>query len=189
MRRFSSEGCLLDLDFLPWKRMALRNPDCKQNQVSGTYTPHTEVDVLDGGSTTPTILEPRGSPDEPRRKELTKEHSVSVENLCELGKLEKSHLGVCVINEGCRAYSDGQLAPAAKGSTESVERDDQPPPSPSSSSNPFQFKSQDRHHHHRAKLSSAKLHLKSLFGQVGHGYFSVRTVEQSFWQLLRKSSN
>ncbi|XP_036949019.1 regulator of G-protein signaling 8 isoform X1 [Acanthopagrus latus] len=178
MRRFSSEGSLLDLDFLPWKRMALKNPDYKQNRVSGTYTPHMEVDVLDGGSTTPTILEPRGSPDQPRRKELAKEHSVSVENLCELGKLEKSHLGVCVISEGCRAYSDGQLAPAAKGSTESVERDDQPPLSPSSSSNPFQFKSQDRHHHHRAKLSTAKLHLKSLFGQSPHSSNSNLNTEQ-----------
>ncbi|XP_073319704.1 uncharacterized protein [Pagrus major] len=164
MRRFSSEGSLLDLDFLPWKRMAMKNPDFEQNRGSGTYTPHVEVDKLDGRSATPTILEPRGSPGEQRRKELTKEHSVSVENL---SSLEKSHLGVCVISEGCRAYSDSQLAPATQGSTESMERDDLPPPSPSSSSNSFLFKSQHRHHH-RPKLSSAKLHLKSLFGQSPH---------------------
>lgn len=168
MRRFSSEGSLLDLDFLPWKRVALRNPDYDKNRESGTYTPHLEEDELDGRSAglTPTIQEPRAGPGEAGKKELTKEHSVSVENLSELGKVDKSHLGVCVISEGCRAYSDSQLAPAAQGSTESVERDDLPSPFPSSSSNQL-FKSQHRHHH-IPKLSAAKLHLKSLFGQVGH---------------------
>ncbi|XP_070777664.1 regulator of G-protein signaling 8 [Enoplosus armatus] len=169
MRRFSSEGSLLDLDFLPWKRVALKRPDYGKNRESGTYTPHSEEDVLGGGSDglTPTIQEPRASPGGAGRKELTKEHSVSAENLSELGKQDKSHLGVCVISEGCRAYSDSQLAPAAKGSTESVERDDLPPASPSSSSNPFSFKSQHRHPH-KPKLSAAKLHLKSLFGQSPH---------------------
>ncbi len=167
MRRFSSEGSLLDLDFLPWKKVALKNPGYEKNLESGTYTPHLEEDELDGMSAglTPTIQEPRVSPGEAGKKELTKEHSVSVENLSELGKLDKSHLGVCVISEGCRAYSDSQLAPATQGSTESVERDDLRPPSPSSSSNLFS-KSQQRHHH-IPKLSAAKLHLKSLFGQVG----------------------
>ncbi|XP_051271341.1 regulator of G-protein signaling 1 [Dicentrarchus labrax] len=167
MRRFSSEGSLLDLDFLPWKRVALKKPVNANNRESGTYTPHTEEDELDGRSAGPTIREPRASPSEARQKELTKEHSVSVENLSELGKLDKNHLGVCAISESCRAYSDSQLAPAAQGSSESVERDDLPPPSPSSFSNLFPFKTLDRHHP-KPKLSSAKLHLKSLFGQSPH---------------------
>ncbi|XP_070841589.1 uncharacterized protein [Chaetodon trifascialis] len=167
MRRFSSEGSLLDLDFLPWKRVALQKPDYEENQESGTYTPHMEEDELDGRSAGPTIQEPRASPGDAGKKALTKEHSVSVENLSELGKQDKNHLGVCVISEGCRAYSDSQLAPAAQGSTESVERDDLPSTSPSSSPSPILFKSQ-HWHHHKPKLSAAKLHLKSLFGQSPH---------------------
>lgn len=169
MRRFSSEGSLLDLDFLPWRRVALKNPQNEKNRESGTYTPYMDQDELDGRSAglPPTIQEPKASPSEAGKKELTKEHSVSVENLRELGKLDKSHLGVSAISEGCRAYSDSQLSPGPQGSTESMERDNLPSPSPSSSSNPFSFKSQHRHQH-KPKLSAAKLHLKSLFGQVGY---------------------
>ncbi|XP_040908716.1 regulator of G-protein signaling 1 [Toxotes jaculatrix] len=169
MRRFSSEGSLLDLDFLPWKRVALKNPDYERNRESGTYTPHTVKDEVHKRSAglTPAIQEPISSPSEGGKKELTKEHSVSVENLSELGKLDKSHLGVCVINEGCRAYSDSQLAPAAEDSSESVETDGPPSASPSPSSNPFSFISLHRQHH-KPKLAAAKLHLKSLFGQSPH---------------------
>ncbi|KAA8586279.1 hypothetical protein FQN60_007848, partial [Etheostoma spectabile] len=133
MRRFSSEGSLLDLDFLPWKRMALKDPDDGKNRKSGIYTPHIKEDELGGGSgfQTPTILEPRASPTEVGKKGMNKEHSVSVETLSELGKQDKSHLGVCVISANCRAYSDGQLAPANKGSTESMEGDNLTPTSPS----------------------------------------------------------
>ncbi|KAK9526365.1 hypothetical protein VZT92_015070 [Zoarces viviparus] len=164
MRRFSSEGSLLDLDFLPWKRVALKTSDHGKNRKSDTYTPHTEEDELEGSSTrpTPTIREPRASSSEAGRKELIKEHSVSAENLCELEKLDKNQLRVCVISEGCRAYSEGQLAPPAQGSTESMESDDLHPASPS---NPFKF---HHRHHQKPKLSSAKLHLKSLFGQSPH---------------------
>lgn len=188
MRRFSSEGSLLDLDFLPWKRVALKRPDYEKNRESGTYTPQMTEGVLAGRSASPTIQEPRASPCEAGKKELTKEHSVSVENLTELGKLDKNHLSVCVITEGCRAYSDSQLAPAAQGSTESMERDDLPPLSPSSSSsNPFTFKSQQRHHH-KPKLSSAKLHLKSLFGQSPHSSNSnLSNVEQKDSATERRS--
>uniref|UniRef100_A0A665V9R2 Si:ch211-152p11.4 n=1 Tax=Echeneis naucrates TaxID=173247 RepID=A0A665V9R2_ECHNA len=149
MRRFSSEGSLLDLDFLPWRRVALKKTDYEENRESGSYTPHL----------------PRASATEHRP--VTREHSFSTENLSELGKqgkLDKSHLRVCLISEGCRAYSDSQLAPAAKGSTENVEREE-PSQSPSSSSNPF--RSHHRHLHSH-KLSAAKLHLKSLFGQSPH---------------------
>lgn len=169
MRRFSSEGSLLDLDFLPWKRVTLNNPDYEKNRDSGTYRLQVEEDMVDGRSPSlnPIIQEPRSCTGEAGKRELTKEHSVSVENIHQLEKQNKTHLGVCVINEGCRAYSDSQLAPAAQGITESVERCELAPPSPVSPSSPFSFKSHNRHPP-KPKLSAAKLHLKSLFGQVGH---------------------
>ncbi|KAG7225358.1 hypothetical protein INR49_027341 [Caranx melampygus] len=171
MRRFSSEGSLLDLDFLPWKKVTLKNTDNEKNRESGIYTSHREYDEIDGRSAdlTPTIQEPRASSsEEGGRRELTKDRSISTENLSERVKLDKSHLGVCLISEGCRAYSDSQLAPGAQGSTESVEKDELPTPSPSSSSsNPFFFKSHHRQQQ-KTKLSAAKLHLRGLFGQSPH---------------------
>lgn len=171
MRRFSSEGSLLDLDFLPWKKVALKNTDNEKKRESGIYTPHQEYDEKDCRSAdpAPTIQEPKTSSSgglEDGKKALTKDRSFSTENLSERVKLDKSQLGVCLLSEGCRAYSDSQLAPDAQGSNESVEKDDLPSPSPSSSSssNPF-FRSHHRHQH-RPKLSAAKLHLKGLFGQV-----------------------
>ncbi|XP_069033051.1 regulator of G-protein signaling 8 [Embiotoca jacksoni] len=148
MRRFSSEGSLLDS--LLWKRVALKEPDYGRNQESGTYTSHSVEDTLARSSAvlTPRIQEPRAGPGE-----LAREHSVSVENLNE------NHLKVCVLGEGCRAYSESQLAPADQ-------RDDLPPPSHSSSSNSSSFISQKWHH--RPKLSATKLHLQSLFGQSPH---------------------
>lgn len=145
--------------------MELKNPEYKKKWECGTYTPHTEEVELDRSFTGPTILEPGASPTETGKSQLTKEHSISVENLSELGGLDKSHLRVRAISDGCRAYSDSQLSPASNESTESVERDGLPALSPSLSSNPF-LKSQ--HSHHKPKLSSAKLHLKSLFGQSPH---------------------
>lgn len=179
MRRFSSEGSLLDLDFLPWKRVMLNNPDCERNRDSGTYK--VQVDEVDGRSPSlnPIIQEPRASTGEPGQRELTKEHSVSVENIRDLEKQDKTHLGVCVITEGCRAYSDSQLAPAAQGSTENMERCYLPPQSPLSPSNPFPLKSQNRHQS-KPKLSAAKLHLKSLFGQVRH-QLSFTLQHSSMW--------
>ncbi|XP_030003652.1 regulator of G-protein signaling 1 [Sphaeramia orbicularis] len=164
MRRFSSEGNLLDLDFLPWRRVQLNSPDNDKNRDSGTYTQYNYEDEEDGRTTSlpPIIQEPRDCLGEAAKNELTREHSISVENLGDMGKQDMNHLRVCAINEGCRAYSDGQLAPASQGSTESVERDDLPPSPSSPSTNPFSHKS--HHRHHRAKLSAAKLHLKSLFG-------------------------
>ncbi|XP_054620759.1 regulator of G-protein signaling 8 [Dunckerocampus dactyliophorus] len=166
MRRFSSEGSLLDLDFFSWRKVAPKRPGCDTQKESGTYTPYVAEDEAEGrpAKQPPIIQEP--SPCEPVKKPLMKEQSVSVENLRELGKQEKSYLEVCSISEGYRAYSDSQLAPAAKGSTESVDLPPLSPSSPSSSSNQF-FKSQHRHQH-RAKLSAAKLHFKSLFVQSPH---------------------
>lgn len=155
MRRFSSEGSLLDLDFLPWKKVSLKDQDKSSNRASATYTLHEHLDEPDGALTgcfPPLIREPS------RKRELTKERSVSTENLDDIKKRDMNRLSVCAINEGCRAYSDGQLAPAANGSTESIEKEeDATPSSHTCASNPV--KSQKR-----AKLHAAKLHLKSLFG-------------------------
>ncbi|CAN9504142.1 unnamed protein product [Ophioblennius macclurei] len=156
MRRFSSEGSLLDIDFLPWKKVVLQDAMSKTKCESGRYRPHTEA---------PTILEPGGGSSPSRSHQLLKEHSVSVEDLKELGKQNPHLLRVNAIHEGCRAYSDGQLVPDTQGSTESMEQDElDSTPLPS-------LKAQHRHHH-RAKLSAAKLHLKSLFGQSPHSSHS-----------------
>ncbi|CAL8297163.1 unnamed protein product [Lota lota] len=161
MRRFSSEGSLLDLDAIPWQRIQLIDPQTS-NRESGTYTHQpSSSEPARCATLAPTILElglrTDGVPT------LTKERSVSVEDLVELSKRKMDYLGVGTIGEGFRAYSDGQLAPAAQGS--SAERDDQPPPSHTWD---LSFKS----HHHRvrakAKLSAAKLHLKSLFEPSPH---------------------
>lgn len=163
MRRFSSEGSLLDLDFPTWKKVALKNSG--QDHESGTCTLHLQDDELAGksGRLTPIIQEPTESPGEMTKNELTREHSVSAENLCELSKLEKSQLRGCLISQGSRAYSDSQLAPAVQGSTESMEKADLPPSSPSSSSSSFKM---EHRHQQRDRLTAAKLHLKSLFAQV-----------------------
>jgi len=166
MRKFSSEGSLLDLDFLPWKRVELKTADHGKNRESGTYTSLTAEDKTDRSVTRPTplIREPRASPSEAGRAGLVKEHSVSAENLSGPDKLDQNHLGVCVISETCRAYSDSQLAPVAQGSTESMELMDlHPTCSSSSSSNP---QNSQHRHHHKPRLTAAKVHLKSLFGQV-----------------------
>ncbi|XP_061616947.1 regulator of G-protein signaling 8 [Phyllopteryx taeniolatus] len=160
LRRFSSEGSLLDLDFFSLRKVNLKRTEYDNRRESGTYTPRVADDEVDAEEP-PIVQEP--SPSQAGKRELIKEHSVSVENLRDLEKKNKSQLEVCPIGDCYRAYSDSQLAPAAKGSTESVERDDLPSPSASSSSNPFPLKSQ-----HRAKLSAAKLHLKSLFSQSPH---------------------
>ncbi|XP_014266639.1 uncharacterized protein si:ch211-152p11.4 [Maylandia zebra] len=165
MRRFSSEGSLLDLDFPTWKKVALKNSG--QDHESGTCTLHLQDDELAGksGRLTPIIQEPTESPGEMTKNELTREHSVSAENLCELSKLEKSQLRGCLISQGSRAYSDSQLAPAVQGSTESMEKADLPPSSPSSSSSSFKM---EHRHQQRDRLTAAKLHLKSLFAQSPH---------------------
>lgn len=165
MRRFSSEGSLLDLDVLPWKTIPMRHSEHRKSLHCDAYTPHLESDELDGRlhGHIPVIQETKETFGENRKTVLSRENSSSVENLSEWGNLAKNHLEVCPINEGCRAYSDSQLAPNP-GGTNGLEHNDRTP-SPSASSNSLFHKSQDRHHH-RAKLSAAKLHLKSLFGQV-----------------------
>ncbi|KAJ3609830.1 hypothetical protein NHX12_024340 [Muraenolepis orangiensis] len=162
MRRFSSEGSLLDMDIFPWRRRKVTDPPVRKREP-GPCTSLSSRFERDAKCVTlpPTILEQGlGTDTSPT---LTKELSISVEDLSVLSKREMNYLGVGTMGEGCRAYSDGQLVPVAQGgSTESVERDDhQPPPS-------LAFKSQQRRLHAKAKLSAAKLHIRSLFGQSPH---------------------
>lgn len=144
--------------------MTLKKPDYGKNQESSTYTPHLQGDELDSesGRKIPMIQEPTESPGEMRKTELSREHSMSAENLSELGKLENSHL---VISETSRAYSDSQLFPAAQVSTESMEKDHPSSSSASPSSSPLKM---EHRHRQGARLSAAKLHLKSLFTQSPH---------------------
>lgn len=172
MRRFSSEGCLLDIDFFPWKKVALKKTGVDQHRHSGTYTINSENEDVPTGSAglIPYIQKP--SECAGHKKELTKEHSVSLEDICDAGVRNNNLLRVCELNEGCRAYSDGQLAPPIQNRHESLEKNDTPSPSTSSSFNLF-TSSLNHEHPHKHKLSAAKLHLKSLFGQVRHSAFAV----------------
>ncbi|KAM6899583.1 uncharacterized protein FYW49_017669 [Xenentodon cancila] len=183
MRRFSSEGSLLDLDFLPWKKVALTTSCCGTNRDSGMYTPYVanEEGLL---GPPPSIQEPGMSPGEVGSNQLTREHSLSMENLSELEKREKldqNLLRVSAISEGYRAYSDSQLAPGPQGSMESMDRDELSPSKVSSS-----CKSQNQHHH-RARLSAAKVHLRSLFGQNPHSSNSNLNAEHKDSAKERRS--
>ncbi|XP_077446410.1 regulator of G-protein signaling 18 [Stigmatopora argus] len=151
LRRFSSEGNLLDLVFFSWKKLDINHDNHRE---SGIYKNHVAAD-----GEISNIQEPC----EDGNKLLIKEHSISAENLRRLEKKNKHHLEVSAMGEGCRAYSDGQLAPATKEIIECVEKDDLPSPSVSS----FSPKSQ-QWHHHRDRLTAARLHLRNLFGQSPH---------------------
>ncbi|XP_008419409.1 regulator of G-protein signaling 1 [Poecilia reticulata] len=169
MRRFSSEGSLLDLDTLQWDKLSQKKSEYGSKRTSVTCTPHLKNSELDTGSAglIPSIQEPTQTPSEVRRKELIREQSVSVENLSVFGKQEMDHLKVCAINESCRAYSDSQLTAVAEDVIDGGEREGQHETSLSVSSNQFSSKSQEKHHH-RARLSAAKLHIKSLFDKSPH---------------------
>lgn len=175
MRRFSSEGSLLGLDIFPWKSVTQKEECSDQVDGSGAYkTPPRRGNKVDhGASSLPATPAAAQEPASRSTKELSKELSFSVEDLTDLN-VAPGLLKVTNLNESFKAYSDSQLAPHAISSGESVEKDDVPSlsPSPSSSStlSPLCFhlgsgQHQNRHHV-RSKLSSAKLHLKSLFGQV-----------------------
>lgn len=156
MRRFSSEGSLLDLDAFPWRRMGHKTAEQGQEgcSVAETYTPHLEEPESSMEAPTP-AMSSRG-----RGRKLKKELSVSVENITELDKAA-GNLQSSSLNESYRAYSDSQLAPDPKGSRDSVGPDR--PPSPSSSRcNPLPTMS-THSNQARARLSAAKVHLKSLF--------------------------
>lgn len=156
MRRFSSEGSLLDLDVLPWRRVGLLRAEQGQEgcHVVETYTPHLEEDESPLEAPAP-VMSSRG-----RGRELVKEHSVSVENITDLDKAAGA-LQSPSLNDSYRAYSDSQLAPDPTGSRDSVGPD---APSSPSSAKCHPLSTMSLHSHHaRARLSAAKLHLKSLF--------------------------
>lgn len=182
MRRFSSEGSLLGLDIFPWKSVPPKDDHSDKVNESGTYkTPprqgRDEVDprVVSLPATPSALQDPMSR----SAKNFAKELSLSVEDLTDLN-LAPGLLKVTNLNESFKAYSDSQLAPHADSSGESAEKDESQ--SPSATLNAFCFHSSSgghqNRHHVRFKLSSAKLHLKSLFGQVrGQGvkslYFSM----------------
>ncbi|XP_064205306.1 regulator of G-protein signaling 3 isoform X1 [Anguilla rostrata] len=179
MRRFSSEGSLLDLDFLPWKRVELRDKGYSQDGESGTYTPQLSLSDSDGHMVVvPPGLdgEEAGASGSPQKAPLTKEFSVSAENVSGRGQEDRagSYLRVVSLGDGCRAYSDGQLAPAAAGGRSSEREDMEEGPSRHSSSyssSSTAASATSRYHHRqhaKARLTSAKLHLKNLFGQSPH---------------------
>lgn len=180
MRRFSSEGSLLGLDIFPWKSVS-----CKGDVVDGSgtcKTPPRQGNEVDRGAVSlPTTPAASQDPASRSAKSLTKELSFSVEDLTDQN-IPAGMLKLTSLNESFKAYSDSQLAPHAISSGESVEKDDSPSPSPSSTStlNPLCLHSasgtHQNRHHVRAKLSSAKLHLKSLFGQVRGEVNSKREV-------------
>ncbi|XP_076864572.1 uncharacterized protein LOC143516688 [Brachyhypopomus gauderio] len=161
IRRFSSEGSLLDWDFLSWKKAARKDeiPDEDEHGSASGAVTHP---------CSPTVLDTAGG-----RPDLSREHSVSVETL---DNKSSSFLRVTTLNESFKAYSDSQLAGGAIRSTESVEKEeDISPSSPSTTTTNCCFQtpeSQSHRHHVRAKLSAAKLHLKSLFGQSPHSSHS-----------------
>ncbi|XP_066531809.1 regulator of G-protein signaling 1 isoform X2 [Hoplias malabaricus] len=170
MRRFSSEGSLLDLDLLHWKKVSLKDENQNNDGKKRIYRQQTLMEVethreAKSLPSTPAVQEPK--------KELLKDHSVSVENLTDLEK-SSGFLMVTNLNESFKAYSDSQLAPGTSGSTESVGKEDARPHSPTASSSPLSFNQEhhQRQSHVRARLSAAKLHLKSLFGQSPHSSHS-----------------
>ncbi|KAJ8267396.1 hypothetical protein COCON_G00125680 [Conger conger] len=162
MRRFSSEGSLLDLDFLPWRRVELRDKSRTQaGGAGGSYTQHLSLCEVDGYAV---ALPDCDSPaDSPRKPPLSKEFSVSAENVSQAG----SRLRVPALADGFQAYSDGQLSPGNDRRGE--DGPSQPSSCPSPSSAPASDPARHHHGHHtRARLTSAKLHLKNLFGQSPH---------------------
>lgn len=193
MRRFSSEGSLLDLDSFPWKSAPQKDACCyeeEEEEEEGSIRRSTnktlpcQHDQVDHGAAslpaTPTALQ---DPKSRSAKDHSKEMSYSIEDLRDLD-IPSGLLKVTNLNESFKAYSDSQLAPQSTSSDESVEKDDGLSPcSPSTSTlNSFCFNSglgtHQNRHHVRSKLSSAKLHLKSLFWQSPHASNpSVRVPE------------
>lgn len=154
MRKFSSEGALLELDFLPWGDRD-GAPDTSDDQPDGASASYPCTPDAKSGSA--------------GKGELKRDHSVSMENLVDLEK-NSGLLKVTNLNESFKAYSDSQLTGNAKGSCESVGKCEAEHHSPSSTlkSGHMPVSPKPPHYHRqqaRAKLTAAKLHVKSLFGQ------------------------
>ncbi len=154
LRKFSSEGALLDLDFLHWGDRD-GTPDTLDDQPDGASASYPCTPDAKSGSA--------------GKGELKRDHSISVENLVDLEK-GSGLLKVTNLNESFKAYSDSQLSGNAKGSCESVGKCEGQPYFPSSTLSsgkwPIFPKPPYQRPQARAKLAAAKLHLKSLFGQV-----------------------
>ncbi|XP_034017191.1 regulator of G-protein signaling 18 [Thalassophryne amazonica] len=189
MRRFGSEGSLLDLDFLPWKHVELKSSGCEN---SGTYMPNMVEDESDSQTAIlpPSNQQPRENPSKAAMRRLSKDQSFSAEDL---SQLDKNLLAVCTPSEGSRAFRESQLDPDQEDGDTSVERQHHPPASPSSPSSLFFLKFHHRHHM-KPTLSAAKLHLKSLFGQSPHSSNSdlftaehnESVVERRSWLLFTR---
>ncbi|XP_028819666.1 regulator of G-protein signaling 1 isoform X2 [Denticeps clupeoides] len=165
MRRFSSEGSLQGLD-MTWRKVDLNNGEC-----SGSYTSVQGMDEVDGCGTPrpPTIVEPDGLC-RVGKGELTREMSMSVENINQLEKSNYLNLRKPSLSESCRAYSDSQLVPGTDADAAGTR----------AASTPHHFSSSSlQAHHARARLAAAKLHLKSLFSLSPHSSHSnLVTTEQ-----------
>ncbi|XP_016349508.1 regulator of G-protein signaling 18-like [Sinocyclocheilus anshuiensis] len=154
LRKFSSEGSLLELDFLPW------------GDRDGTLD---TLDDLPDGASASYPCTPDAKSGSAGKGALKRDYSISMENLADLEK-DSGLLKVTNLNESFKAYSDSQLTGNAKGSCESVGKCEGQPHSPSSTLKsghmPVSPKPPLYHRQQaRAKLTAAKLHLKSLFGQ------------------------
>ncbi len=155
LRKFNSVGALLDLDYLPWGDRD-GTPDPSDDQPDGASASYPCTPDAKSGSA--------------GKWELKRDHSISVENLVGLEK-GSGLLKATNLNDSFKAYSDSQLAGNAKGRCESVGKCGGQPYSPSSTlrSGHMPVSPKPPHYHRqqaRAKLAAAKLHLKSLFGQV-----------------------
>ncbi|TRY60212.1 hypothetical protein DNTS_026362 [Danionella cerebrum] len=152
LRKFSSEGALLELD--------------RWEQAKRNGTPEDSDDEMDGAPAS-FPCSPDAMSKSPGKGVLNRDHSISVENLVGLDS-DSALLPVLNLNESFKAYSDSQLTSNAS-SSDSVEKCDSLPNSSSSSLKSSHSSSPKPHHYHRqqarAKLTAAKLHIKSLFGQ------------------------
>ncbi|XP_048057167.1 regulator of G-protein signaling 1 [Megalobrama amblycephala] len=155
LRKYSSVGALLELDFLPW------------GQGNRDESPGTSEDETDGASASYPCT-PDAKSGSAGKGELNRDHSISVENLVGLEK-ESGLLRVTNLNDSFKAYSDSQIAANSKGSLESMGKCGSLHSSSSTlKSNNASSSPKPPHYHRqqaRAKLAAAKLHLKSLFGQ------------------------
>lgn len=156
LRKYSSVGALLELDFLPW------------GQGNKDESPGTSEDETDGASASYPCT-PDAKSGSARKGELNRDHSISVENLVGLEK-ESGSLKVTNLNDSFKAYSDSQIAANSKGSLDSMGKCGSLQSSSSTLKSSHASNSPKPPHYHRqqarAKLAAAKLHLKSLFGQV-----------------------
>uniref|UniRef100_A0A8C7XZ18 Si:ch211-152p11.4 n=1 Tax=Oryzias sinensis TaxID=183150 RepID=A0A8C7XZ18_9TELE len=155
MRRFSSEGSLMELDFLTLRKMKGAGNMINEDSRSQTISPQNDRPAK--ASKTPLVKQKQHVGDV-KKGRMNKDQSVSAENLVEVDKVSPRLLETCNLNESFRAYSDGQLAQTASGCMESMESMEKDRTQASTSSLP----------RNRARLATAKQHLKSLFSQSPH---------------------